>query len=423
MDAFYVSVELRRRPDLVGLPVVVGGTGRRGVVAAASYEARRYGVHSAMPSAVAARRCPQAVFLPGDHAHYSAVSSQVRAILDRYTPLVEPLSLDEAFLDVTGSLRLFGPAIDIAESIRSATASELGLTCSVGIAPNKFLAKLASVEAKPVAAPAGVRPGAGVVVVEPGREQGFLDPLPVERLWGVGPATLDKLHRIGVRRVADLRTVDDPALTAALGHAQAAHLASLARGIDDRPVEPEREAKSIGHEETFDVDRTEPAELRRELVRLADAVAHRLRQAGVGARTVTLKIRFAAGFRTITRSVTLPDPIDLAPEIVAALDPLLGAIDPSAGVRLLGVSGSNLAAPVRQLTLDDPASAGPDWSAATEALDEIRQRFGPASIGPGSALQGGRVRVVRTGEQQWGPLAPGESGGPGPADGRSPRPR
>ena len=408
-----MSVELRRRPELVGQPVVVGGTGRRGVVAAASYEARRFGVHSAMPSVVAKRRCAHAVFLPGNHALYSEVSGQVRAIFDRYTPLVEPLSLDEAFLDVTGSIGLFGPAPEIARRIRAEVADELHLTCSVGVAPNKFLAKLASVEAKPIASPGGVEPGPGVVVVGQDTVDAFLGPLPVERLWGVGPATLDKLHRIGVRRVADLVTVDERVLATSLGGSQARHLSALARGIDDRPVEPEREAKSIGHEETFEIDKHEVAELRRELVRLADAVAQRLRRADVGARTLTLKLRFDSGFQTITRSVTSGEPVDLAPEIVALLAPLLDSIDPSPGIRLLGVSGSNLTPMVRQLRLESASESVPDWSAATGALDEIRERFGTAAIGPASALESGRFRVVRPGEQQWGP---GEVARPDPND-------
>ena len=201
MDAFFVSVELRRRPELVGRPVVVGGTGNRGVVAAASYEARRYGVHSALPSAVARRRCPDAVFLPGDHELYGRVSREVHEIFERHTPLVEPLSLDEAFLDVTGARRLFGDGETIARRIRDEIRDELDLGCSVGVAPNKFLAKLASVEAKPVARPDRVDPGPGVFVVRPGDEQAYLDPLPVKRLWGVGPKTLEKLHRIGLLRI------------------------------------------------------------------------------------------------------------------------------------------------------------------------------------------------------------------------------
>jgi DNA polymerase-4 len=407
MDAFFVSVELRRRPDLAGQPVVVGGTGRRGVVAAASYEARRFGVHSAMPSAVARRRCPHAVFLPGDHQLYAEVSAQVREIMDRYTPLVEPLSLDEAFLDVTGSIRLFGLAPVIAEMIRSDVQGELALGCSVGVAPNKFLAKLASVEAKPHATPAGIEPGAGVVVVAAGEERQFLDPLPVQRLWGVGPVTLDKLHRIGIRRVADFAAVSSSALTAALGAGPARHLTGLSMGIDDRPVEPEREAKSISHEETYSANKHDHAELQRELVRLADAVASRLRAAGVGARTVSLKLRFDTGFQTISRSVTCPEPVELAQEIVDVLTPVLEAIDPSPGVRLLGVAGSNLGPSVRQLSLDDLLDERPDWVATTAALDQIRDRFGASAIGPASALESGRIRVVRRGEQQWGP--PGEA--------------
>ena len=403
MDAFFVSVELRRRPDLVGQPVVVGGTGNRGVVAAASYEARRFGVHSALPSVVAQRRCPHAVFLPGDHALYSEVSSQVRAILDRYTPLVEPLSLDEAFLDVTGSVRLFGPAPQIAQAIRHDVADELSLACSVGVAPNKFLAKLASVEAKPRATPAVVEPGQGVVVVIAGNEREFLDPLPVQRLWGVGPVTLDKLHRIGIRRVADFAAIDEAVLVTVLGARQARHLLALSRGIDDRPVESERDAKSISHEETYSSNKYENAELQRELVRLADAVASRLRAAGVGARTLSLKLRFDSGFQTITRSVTCAEAVELAPEIVALLSPLLEAIDPSPGVRLLGVGGSNLGPSIRQLSLDDVGDDRADWPAATEALDRIRERFGAAAIGPASALESGKLRVIRRGGQQWGP--------------------
>src|SRR6188472_2082324 len=306
MDAFFVSVELRRRPELRGKPVVVGGTGPRGVVAAASYEARQFGVHSALPSAVARRRCPHAVFLPGDHALYREVSTQVRTIFDRYTPLVEPLALDEAFLDVSGATRLFGDGTLIAARIRDDVRHELELACSVGVAPNKFLAKLASVVAKPRATPQRVIPGRGVVEVVPGHELEFLRPLPVTRLWGVGPATFSRLERLGVRTVGDLADLDTRTLRGVLGASQAAHLHALAWGRDTRPVETDREAKSIGHEETYPRDLVEPADLERELVRLADAVAARLRRQGVAARTANLKVRFA-GFTTITRSVTTAD--------------------------------------------------------------------------------------------------------------------
>lgn len=399
MDAFYVSVELRRRPELAGLPVVVGGDGSRGVVAAASYEARRYGVHSAMSSVVARRRCPQAVFLPGDHAHYAEVSRQVRSVLDRFTPLVEPLSLDEAFLDVTGSIRLFGSGVGIGHRIRAEIHDELGLDCSVGVATNKFLAKLASVEAKPHADATGVRPGAGVVEVVPGRELEFLHPLPVERLWGVGPKTLERLQRLGVTTVGDLAGMDEANLVGRLGRGAGRHLAALARGIDDRPVEADRAVKSIGHEETFARDRFDHDELGVELVRLADGVASRLRRAGLGGRTLSLKVRFT-DFRTITRSVTLERPVDGAGRIVDAVRPLLEQLDVSTGVRLLGVSAHNLGPPVEQLDLFDQ---GPAASRADDTVDRIRDRFGPQAIAPASSVGDRGIRVVRPGAQQWGP--------------------
>ena len=403
MDAFFVSVELLRHPELAGKPVVVGGTGRRGVVAAASYEARRFGVHSALPSSVARRRCPHAVFLPGDHELYGEVSAQVQEIFQRFTPLVEPLSLDEAFLDVTGSQRLFGTGADIAWQIRAAVRDELDLGCCIGVASNKFLAKLASVEAKPVAKPDRIEPGLGVKVVEPGTEQSFLDPLSVQRLWGVGPATLERLHRAGITHVADLRRVDRTAVAATLGANQADHLIALSTGFDERPVEPDREAKSIGHEETFASNTHEVSEMRTHLVRLADAVASRLRQAGVGARTLTLKVRFDDGFTTITRSTTGSEAIDSAEVILAMLGPIMEAIDPSPGIRLVGVSGSNLGPVFHQLTLDEAVDDAPVHGAADAALDVIRGRFGADAIGPASAVQGGKVRNVKRGGQQWGP--------------------
>jgi DNA polymerase IV len=406
MDAFYVSVEIRRRPDLVGKPVVVGGTGPRGVIAAASYEARRYGVRSALPSVTAKRLCPQAVFLPGDHALYAEVSADVNRIFTSITPLVEPLSLDEAFLDVSGGLRLHGPGAVIAQTIRNRVWNELQLRCSVGVAPNKFLAKLASVAAKPIASPDGVREGKGVVEVLPGRELEFLHPLPVQALWGVGPATLQRLQSLGVHAVADLAELDEAGLVSSLGAAHGHHLYQLAWGVDDRPVEVDREMKSIGHEETFATDRHTHEELTRELVRLSDAVAARMRANGGAARTLTLKVRFA-GFETITRSVTVAGGVSTAHGIVAAVEPLLQTIDASPGVRLLGVSASNFSSGSQQLSLDDLFDEGIDdehqWLLAEETVDAIRKRFGAGAIGPASAVSDHGLRVVRRGAQQWGP--------------------
>lgn len=406
MDAFYVGVELRRHPELRGRPVVVGGTGSRGVVAAASYEARRFGVFSAMPSVTARRRCPDAVFLPGDHDLYAQVSSDVHQIFHRVTPTVEPLALDEAFLDVTGSLRLFGSARAIADQLRRQIADELDLACSVGGATSKFVAKLASKAAKPRVTPMAVLPGAGVLLVEPGRELEFLHPLPVSALWGVGPATLERLQRFGVRTVADLAALDVGTLTSAVGRAHGRHLHDLAWGRDDRPVEVGRDVKSIGHEETFATDRHSHDELMREAVRLADAVAARLRATGVGARTVGLKVRFA-DFSTVTRSHTLPSPVVTAQALLGAVEPMLHKLDVAVGVRLLGISVSGFGEPVEQLSLDDlmsgEATAAQEWEAASETIDAIRARFGASSIGPASAVTGDGLRLARPGAQQWGP--------------------
>lgn len=403
MDAFYVSVELRRRPDLVGQPVVVGGTGNRGVVAAASYEARRYDVHSALPSAVARRRCPHAVFLPGDHELYAQVSQQVHEIFGRYTPLVESLSLDEAFLDVSGAIRLFGEGVEIAQRIRDDVRNELQLGCSVGVAPNKFLAKMASVHAKPKALPERIVPGAGVVEVAPGRELEFLHPLPVRRLWGVGPVTLEKLERLGIHSIGDLSVLDERTVVSALGTSSGSHLLALSKGVDARPVEVSRDPKSIGHEETYPHDLHDVGDLERELVRLSDAVASRLRKHGSGARTLTLKVRFA-GFRTVTRSTTLDAAVATGPELVGSLRPLLRALDLSPGVRLLGVSTSNFAAPSRQLSLlDDIDATRREPSRTAGTIDEIRERFGSGAIGPASSIRGRKLRMVRPGAQQWGP--------------------
>lgn len=414
MDAFFVSVELRRRPELRGQPVVVGGTGRRGVVAAASYEARRYGVHSAMPSAVARRLCPGAVFLPGDYPTYARVSREVRLIFDEVTPLVEPLSLDEAFLDVTGARALLGDGPTIARRIRDEVETRLQLACSVGVAPNKFLAKLASVEAKPRAGPDGVQPGPGVFEVRPGTELAYLHPLPVRRLWGVGPKTLERLSRMGVGTVGELAALDPAVVVGNLGRGQGEHLLALAAGHDPRPVQPDADVKSISHEETFAHDLHDLDDLRRELVRLADAVAARLRAGGLAARTLTLKIR-DGGFTTVSRATTLPGAVDTADAIVRASWPLLAAIDRSAGVRLLGLAASRFADPAEQLSFDlrhagDDPGGTPDggarpgrWSAASRAIDGVRERFGETAIGPASAVTSSGVRLVRRGSQQWGP--------------------
>jgi DNA polymerase IV len=402
MDAFFVSVELLRRPELRGQPVVVGGSGGRGVVAAASYEARAYGIFSAMPSARARRLCPHAVFLPGDHAHYGVVSDRVMEIFRSFTPLVEPVSLDEAFLDVTGVRRSRGDGPTTAHRIREEVLAREGLTCSVGVAPSKMLAKLASEAAKPRASTEGPQPGEGVHVIAPGEELDFLHPLPARALWGVGPATLTRLERMGVRTVGDIADLSESALVGALGSAHGRHLALLARGIDARPVEPDQQLKSVGHEETFAHDHHEQETLAREAVRMADAVSWRLRRTGLAGRTVTLKVRYA-DFQTITRSSTLPTTVDDGPAVArAALSLLAEHVDPTPGVRLLGVSVSGLTTgAAQQLSFEDVD--GPSWHEASGAVDAIRDRFGDRAIGPASAVGERGLRLPRRGEQQWGP--------------------
>jgi DNA polymerase-4 len=401
MDSFFASVEVLLDPSLKGKPVIVGGAGDRGVVASCTYEARAYGIHSAMPSARARRLCPHAVFVHGNYDKYSECSKQIHAIFESFTPLVEGISLDEAFLDVAGARRLFGPAEAIAHLIRDRISGDLALNCAVGVGPSKLIAKLASKAAKPKASMQGPVPGPGVVVVKPGEELAFLHPLPVNALWGVGPATGERLRRFGVTTIGDLAAIPLETLVSSLGPALGRHLHELSWGRDERPVEPVRGVKSIGHEETYAHDLVDREELGQEAVRMADAVASRLRKSGLGGRTITVKVRFH-DFSTITRSQTVPGAVDTGPEIARAAWTLLDQVDPTPGVRLLGVSASNLAdGAARQLTLDDVGE--PAWGDASRAIDEVRQRFGDGAVGPAALMGEHGLEVKRRGDQQWGP--------------------
>ncbi|MDQ3945435.1 MAG: DNA polymerase IV [Actinomycetota bacterium] len=366
LDAFYASVEVLDNPGLAGRPVLVGGTGPRGVVAAASYEARRYGVHSAMPMARARRLCPEAVVLPPRFDAYQARSADVQAIFRTFTPLVEPIALDEAFLDVTGAGRLFGTGLEIGAAIRVRIRAETGLTASVGVATTKLVAKLASEAAKPD----------GMRMIDAGTELEFLHPLPLRRLWGVGPATEKRLARFGVITIGDLAAVPEESLVDALGRAHGHHLHELAWNRDQRPVEPDRETKSIGQEETFPRDIYDPDVLRAEARRLAERVGNRLREHGVAGRTVTIKVRYP-DFRTITRSATAPEPTAAAADIARQAVELLARAELHRGVRLLGVSVHNLvAAPAHQLVLGETAVG----EGMQRAVDGVRARFGDASV-------------------------------------------
>ncbi|MEN3308314.1 MAG: polymerase [Micromonosporaceae bacterium] len=390
MDAFYASVEVRRRPELRGKPVIVGGIGPRGVVSAASYEARRYGVHSAMPSVRARRLCPAAIFLPPDFSEYTAASRAVMRIFQEVTPLVEPLSLDEAFLDVSGARRLLGRPAEIAALIRRRVAGEQSLTCSVGVAPTKFVAKLASTRAKPD----------GLVVVPADRVLDYLHPLPVAALWGVGERSAEVLRRLGLATVRDLAQAPVGMIRAALGDAAAAHLHELAWGRDPRTVIPEHVEKSVGAETTFDTDVEDPEFLRRTLLALAGKVAARLRAADQAGRTVTIKVR-SADFRTLNRSRTLPAATDVTREIFETAWALYEALRPGDRIRLIGVRVEGLSvaggAP-RQLALGDRERG---WREADQAADAAAARFGAGAVRPASLLSG----APRVGEPEWSGMA------------------
>jgi nucleotidyltransferase/DNA polymerase involved in DNA repair len=373
MDAFYAAVEQRDRPELRGRPVIVGadpkGGRGRGVVSTASYEARPFGVASAMPISRAYRLCPQGVFLPVDMEKYARVSAQVMDILRRFTDLVEPVSIDEAFLDVTGSRRVLGDGEAIARRLKEAIRSETALTASVGVATSKLVAKVASDLRKPD----------GLVAVPPGTEAAFLAPLPVRKLWGVGPRMEERLLKAGIHTIGDLARLGEAALERRLG-THGRDLLELARGIDERPVLAEAgEAKSLGQEHTYDADTADLARLRRTLLSLADAVAARLRAHGLRARTVTLKYRDET-FRTLTRAETLRAPTDSAADLFPVAWKLFEGAHGSRKVRLLGLYASGFASRTQLDLFPQPPSP------ADRLRDEVSRRFGEDAITRASLL-------------------------------------
>ena len=373
LDAFYASVEVLKDPSLVGKPVVVGGAGSRGVVMSASYEARAHGVRNAMPAVRARRLCPDAVFLPPDFEAYKAHSNRFREILLAVTPLVEPIALDEAFLDVSGAMLLFGQPLDVAAKIRREVAAEVGVCCSVGVGPNKLIAKLASKQAKPD----------GLVLVRVGEVEAFLDPLPSGALWGVGEKTVETLSRLAIRSVGDLARTPPAILGHLLGEQHARDLHDLARGIDERPVVPYEPPKSISHEETFATDLDAEEDLLREVLALSQRVGARLREDGYRARTVVLKVRLA-NFTTLTRSRTLPAPTDVAADIYHVTRELYrGLSGVRRRVRLLGVQATGLVpAAEEQLAL----IRGELWGDVERAVDRIERRFGRGAAKPAALL-------------------------------------
>jgi DNA polymerase IV len=377
LDAFYASVEVLKDPSLRGKPVIVGGVGARGVVTSASYEARAYGVRSAMPSVRARRLCPEGIFVSPDFEAYRTHSTRFREVLLAHTPLVEPISLDEAFLDVGGATLLFGSPVEIARRIRETVETEVGVTCSIGVAPVKFVAKIASDDCKPD----------GLRHVPAGGVRAFLDPLPVRRLWGVGEKTGDVLDRLAIRTVGDLGRTPVTILERLLGEAAATHLSALAHGVDDRVVVPYEAPKSVSHEATFDRDLDDEQEILRELLALSGKVAARLREDGYRARTVTLKARLA-NFTTLSRSRTQGDPTDLGADLYRTVSELYRSL-PGARrrIRLLGVQAGGLVpAGAEQLALLHPER----WGNVERTVDRIERRFGAGATKPASLLDRSR---------------------------------
>ncbi len=403
MDAFYASVEIRDRPELRGKPVIVGGLSGRSVVLSATYEARAYGVRSAMPMSRARRLCPQATVIAPRHRIYGAVSKEIMSIFQSVTPLVQPLSLDEAFLDVSGAIRLLGAPAGIGQEIRRQVSEQQQITCSVGVAANKFLAKLASVHCKPD----------GLLVIPADGAIAFLHPLPISALWGVGEKTGQLLAKLGLRTVGDIASTPVTTLERDIGKAAAAHLHALAWGRDDRGVESAVREKSVGAEETFDVDVTDPAVVRRELLRLSRRTATALRSAGFATRTVVVKLR-KADFTTITRSKTLPEPTNETQRIYATACALYAAsgLSERTRLRLVGVRAAGLVpatAATTQLALGEQAVP---WRDAETALDRISGRFGPDAVRPAALVHPDRAAGDGEPARPAGGPAPGATGSP-----------
>jgi len=374
MDAFYASVAERDDPSLRGKAVVVGA-GARGVVLSANYAARKYGIRAAMPVGRAKRMAPHAIFVTPDHQRYSEVSAKVMTIFDSFTPLVEPISLDEAFLDVTGARKLLGTGREIAVEIRRQVEASEGITCSVGIAPSKFIAKLASGHCKPN----------GILEIPADRILNFLHPLPVNAIWGVGPKTAETLERLGLRTVADIANLPRATLIRALGQASGASLYELAWGRDYRDVTPNEPDKSISAAETFAQDIDDPEEILQEFLRLTEKAAARLRENDYYAKTISIKVRFA-DFSTISRSKTLPLPIDGTHDIYEIAKSLYLALNlDRARLRLVGISLDNLSEAAPEQLLLGAREKG--WREADTAIDRAKLRFGGDSVRPGRLIE------------------------------------
>ncbi len=414
MDAFFASVEVLDHPELKGKPVIVGGTGSRGVVAACTYEARRFGVRSAMAMTRAKQLCPDAIVMPGRFARYQELSALVHEAFHEVTDLVESIGLDEAFLDVAPAIRRLGPPVEIAQGLRRSIWDKTKLVSSVGIGRTKMLAKLASREAKPKATARGVERGRGVVRIAPEDELAFLHPMEIRALWGIGPQTAEKFYAVGIRTVGELASLDAPTIERLVGRSMGPHLLAMANGEDTRVVVPSRELKSIGQEQTFAQDLAEVASVLPYLTEQAERVAHQLRSKGLRARTTTIKVRFS-DFTDLTRSSTTEVGIDTGPAIIAVATGLLEKVELRGGIRLFGISCSGFAThDANQLSLFDtnaPSEAATlqeTWEPVSGAVDAIRERFGADALSVASHLgRSGTVDALRP--ERWGPTAPEES--------------
>ena len=378
MDAFYASVEEMDRPELRGKPVIVGGTSNRGVVSAASYEARKFGVRSAMPIFEAKRRCPHGIFIPVRMGRYQEVSRQVMHILERYSPVIEQVSIDEAYMEVSGLERLFGSPVELATRMKQEVKERTALTCSVGIAPNKFLAKIASEFRKPD----------GLTVISPCEAEPFAASLPIEKIPGVGKKTVDRLKAMGVSRLGHVGDLPEQVLSRAVGKFGRTLLA-FARGEDDSPVVPYSDAKSISNEETLEENSDDPRILRKELLSLAENVGRRLRESGLAGSTVTLKLK-RADFVLITRSLSLSKPTNSTNTLYKAGLRLLDEVELSGKFRLIGIGASKLvrtAEGQEQLELfDEESKKASSWKSVEKAMDNIKKRFGKDAIKRGGVL-------------------------------------
>ncbi len=412
MDAFFAMLEVARRPELKGMPVIVGGLGERGVVATASYEARIYGVNSAMPMVQARRKCPGGVFLPGDHKFYAKASKRIMKILYSYTPYLEPLSLDEAFLDISRIYKPRHTPLEISGIIQKEILEKEGLSCSIGISNRKHISKIASEMAKPKILDGKIEPGEGIILVPAGEEADFLYSLDIRKIWGIGPVTFKKLKSYGITSVGQIADFNLESLKKILGKKAAVSLKHLAEAKDERKVQTGRISKSMSAEETFAQDVYKKRELASHIMRLSDKLATRLRHNKMHAKCITLKIRYSQNFESIVRSLTLPFPVDTAFLISEHARKLLEAQELKGGVRLLGVGVSQLDfsanLPTEAQTFLDIFDDGRlaktnQWKKVENAIDRIRKKYNEDSIMAASSQNSSESQIA--GSTPWGPAA------------------